>query len=209
MADVVDYFTDDQFRTIIGDTHSPYKYEESDVERAQKEVIDRLERWSKTSWQSRERLDRSRSNVPLVTIKRVPIIDVASIVLNGVELDLSLVNIDPVAGIARWGDWSPGRPPKFAEGFVPVLVTYTYGFNEDVPAAVMRPCVQAAASLLDGEEGRSKIPRNTTKYSTERTDISMGRRGSVDPWPWDPRATDDIRAYWNPFRPRGWITSVA
>jgi hypothetical protein len=210
MPDLSDYFTYDDFRAITGDTGSPFKYEEPDIDRAQAEVIDRVERWSKSSWKARERVETQRVILPLMMTQRLPIVEVVSIHLERTDTDLTLddVDIDPLSGVIRWGDWSD-RKPLFDGGYQRFTITYTFGFDEDpIPAGVMRPCIQAASTLLDGEEKRSKIPRNTTKYSAERTDISLGRRGSVPPFPWDPRATDDLRAYWDPNRPRTHIHSV-
>lgn len=210
MPEYTDYFTDDDFRSISGDTSAPYKYPPEDVERAQKEIIDRVERWAKTSWKLRDRTETHRKNAGLLNTKRGPIVELISVTLNGDLVSEDILDVNEVTGTIRWGNWSPGPAPYFPAGYTPVVVTYTYGFNEDiVPQGIMRPMIQAVTTLLDGEENRSSLPRNTTKYSTERTDISMGRRGSVQPFPWDPRATDDIRGYWDPYRIRNWITSVA
>lgn len=209
-SDYQDYFSDEDFRRVMGDNTSPYDYDPDDVLRAQAEVVDRLEKWARTSWKLRTvTAEIHRRNVPLVTTLRVPIVAIESVTVNGDVVTLSDIQYTSESGIVRWGDWTPGPFPYLTAGSSRLEVTYTYGFDEDtVPMAVMRPCIVATASNLDGEEGRSKIPRNTTRYSAERTDITLGRRGSVEPWPWDPRATDDIRGYWLSRRPRS-IMQVA
>jgi hypothetical protein len=204
---VADYFDETDFRELAHDKTSPFKYETTDIDRAQEEVIQRLEKWARTSWKSRTRVDARRENVPLLLTTRIPILTLDSVSIDGTDLDIGGLELNFESGRIRWGDWSlAGQPRLDAPGLI--VITYTYGFDQDdVDWAIRRPCIQAARSLLDGEEERGKIPRNTQRYSSERTDLTLGRRGAGKPFPWDSGASDDIRAYWDPSRPRRFIST--
>lgn len=207
---VADYFTEDDFREVVHDSTSPYRYETADIDRAQEEVIDRLERYARTSWTARARTQTERSTAPLLLFDRVPVLAVTSVTLDGTAFTLSDLEMHFAIGRIRWGDWSiPGSPRLSTPGLVSII--YTYGFDYAagaVPWSIRRPCIQASRTLLDGEEERGKIPRNTLRYSSERTDLTLGRRGAGKPWPWDSGASDDIRTYWDSSRPRQFISTV-
>lgn len=206
-AGFLDYFTEDEYRAETDDRTVPFKAEADDIQRTQKEVIDRLERWAYTSWRTRSYREQFWSDIPLFLTKRIPIVTGSMVItVNDDVMDLTDVTIDEASGEVRWGDWSAPRWARWTSRML-IVVTYDYGFGE-VPDAIKTPCIQATESRLQGEEGGSKIPRNVTSYSTERTDFNLGRRGVNKPWPWDPRASDDIRGYWDPRRPRGMMKSV-
>lgn len=207
MADS-DYFTAEDFRELAKDRTSPFKYSDDDITRAQEEVIGRLEKWARTSWKARSDVYAERRKAPLVLVPRVPILTLDAVTVDGSVVDVGNIEANFDVGRLRWGDWSiPGMPAFGSPGLV--VVEYTYGLDQDdVEWQIRRPCIQASRSLLDGEEERGKIPRNTQRYSSERTDITLGRRGAGKPFPWDSGASDDIRAYWEPSRPRQIISTT-
>lgn len=216
---VADYFSLATFREHEGDNTSPHRYSESDMLRGQAETIDCFERWGHTSFSTRtDRIEVQRRNAPLVLTRCLPVVAVTEILIDGVALDLARDDLDIglATGIIRWGTWDWGyTTPRLIDGwgrgFAQLQLTYDYGYGyamADMPEGIVTPLCDAAASRLDGEEGRGKIPRNTQRYSAERTDITMGRRGAVRPFPWDQRASDDVRAYWDTFRPRSIISTV-
>ena len=209
-----DYYTTAEFRSTVADITVPHRYDDTDIARAQDEVIRRFEFWARTSWKQRTRAETHQSNVALVVLTRLPISSLTSVVLDGDTLTLADLQVDYAAGIIRWGDWSLSAPRLSPPGLV--VVTYKFGYNEDsgIPEHVIedwsikRPCIDAAKTLLDGEEGRGKVPRNALRYSSERTDITLGRRGAGKPFPWDARASDDLRAYIEPRRAKGWVATT-
>lgn len=201
-----DYFTEAEFREVVGDRTIPYRFSTADIARAQNEVEDRFERWARMSWTTRTFTQKKRTNIPLVVLHRGPIISVSSWSIDGTTFDTGLLTVEELPATVRWGDWTEGSRPKVnAPGMV--TITFDYGFAEvdvdDIVTnwSVKRPLIQAASSLLDGEEHRGKIPRNARRYSSERTDIVLGGVGSTKPFPWDPRASDDVKSYVLPFRP--------
>lgn len=201
-----DYFTEAEFREVSGDDKAPFRFSPADIARAQAEVERRFERWARMSFTTRTISQATRTNIPLVILYRSPIISVDAWSIDGTAYDPALLTIEADAATVRWGDWTGGsRPVVNAPGVA--VFDYTYGFA-DVDGdgivqdwSVKRPLIQAAVSLLDGEEHRGKIPRNARRYSSERTDIVLGGVGSTKPFPWDPRASDDVRSYVLPFRP--------
>lgn len=200
-----DYFTVEDYRAETGDRTVPYKADDDDIFRGQQEVIDRLERWAYTSWSRRSTSQQRWMEYPLFTLKRLPIIaDSLVVTLDGQALTDYTLNSE--TGEVRWGDWSGLRAPWLRQKVL-VVATFDFGYQL-VPEAVRSACIQATESKIRGEEGKSKIPRNATAYSTERTDFTLGRRGVNKPWPWDPRASDDMRGYWDPKRPRGKMAAV-
>lgn len=207
-----DYFDVPEFRQKVKDTTSPYTYDDADIMEAQEEVIDHLETWARTSWKLRaDRIESRRSPAPLIVLGRIPVAAIAYVKIDGTALTLTDLEQNWDAGIIRWGDWSvPGEPILNRDRPGLWEVKYSFGFDyDDVPLSIRRPCIQAAQSLMDGEESRGNVPRNTLRYSTERTDITLGRRGAGQPFPWDPRASDDIRAYWQPHRPRSTVSTAS
>lgn len=203
MATEADYFTIEEFRDVIGDEHSAYKYEESRVMRAQSEVVGRLESWARTSWRRRSAILTERVNAQQILFRHVPIIEVTGFTVAGEAINEDLWLTNQATGIFYWGDWVTQQPPVI--DWTIAVLEYDYGWDyedDEIPWEVKTPCIEATASRLLNSGTNSKIPRNTLRYSTERTDITMGRRGAGRPFPWDGRATDDIRAYWEPMRPR-------
>ena len=200
-----DYFTDEEYREVTGDSKEPLKVQPEDVERGQIEAIERLEIWARTAWQVREVTQTLRVDIPSFLIHKTPIVEVSEFLVDDVSFtDVDYI-IDLENGIVRWDDWTTGAPvfePRAA-----VTITYTYGFDE-VPMAVKRPLIQAVRNLLTYEEGRSKLPRNVSSYGTERASFQMrADRGLIRPWPWDERSSQDVRSYWEQFRPKSYITA--
>lgn len=198
-----DYFSVDEFRATTGDRSVPFVFDDEDILLNQQEVVERLERWAKTSWRIRDGSWTTVNRYPDILLPHVPIIPGSvSVTLDGTAL--TDIAVDLLGGRVTWGIWDV---PPLLDNIVGLwAVTYQYGFD-DVPRSVSRPCMQATESLMRLQEDRSKIPRNATKYSSERTDITTGRRGAIQPWPWDARASDDLRAWWQSFRPVGLMVS--
>lgn len=220
MALTVDYFTEDEFRETTGDVKSPYKYELDAIDRAQDEIIDRLERWGKTSWSTRSITETfSNLGTPLLLLRRIPVIAISDFTQGGLAVDE--YNLDLEEGSLRWGTWVFADPPVITAGQA-VSVSYTYGFalsNANVPWSVKRPCIRAARSLLRLEQANN-MPENVSRYSTEKTQfdflVDAGFARTVggklvqiqnEPWPWDSRSSRDIRSYWDSRRPRSIVTT--
>lgn len=147
---------------------------------------------------------------PLILLPKLPILHIVSVYENDDEVTAADITnyssddylADMAAGIIRWGDWCSWPRPT-TDGPNKITITYDYGYTE-TPEEVKTPCVQAVETRLDSQEGRGRIPRNVTQYTTERTTFVFGMGVKpVVPWPWDANASEDIRSYWEETRPRG------
>lgn len=90
--------------------------------------------------------------------------------------------------------------------YSPTLVEVTYEYGHVVtPRAVRRACIEATASLVRGDGG-SRIPSNTSEYTTEGTTIVLDSIATDEyPWPWDSGASRSMRVYWERRRPRTFL----
>lgn len=205
-----DYFTEAEYRAVTGDTKSPYEAEAEDIDRAQEEVIERLEGWARSAWRPRTYRQVVRIDEPQIALGRVPVRTIASVTVDAQALvDYQLSS----GGIVRWGWGLPfvDREDRIfpAMGTVTAIIVFDYGF--DAPTwAVKRPCILAAQTLLARDPARrGKLPPNTTRYSVNNTDLTLERIPGEPlpaPWPWDADASEAIQTYWGPKRPRRFVS---
>lgn len=196
------YFSEAEYREVTGDDGSPPKASTSDISRSHDEVVARLEAWARSAWVPRSTTQTEIGWNPLVLLSRQPLRSITTFTADGDTV--TDYDVD-AGGLVRWLDWSNDRVPRF---FSPATISVTYSYGFDAPGwEVKRPCIQAAESLLGKQEGRSRIPKNVTAYRTEGTSFDLSRDvGSrTRPWPWDPYASNDIRQFWEPFRPKSFV----
>lgn len=199
-----DYFTEEDYRSVMNDNGSPVTNEWPALERAQSEVVERLERWAKTSWKEREGIYRGLTKVPSVELPHVPVTSVDEFLVGG---EAYTAGITFAGGVVTWNDWSFGVPPPFP-ATIAVEITYTFGFNDaDVRWAIRRPVIEASAELLRTLRRDKKFPRKVNRVSSEGTTLELDTQRGARPWPWDPRSSDDVRRYWENSRPRRFIGS--
>jgi hypothetical protein len=209
-----DYVTLDEFNAAAGTAYAVTDDEALIVKAVQSEVIDRLESWAHSAWpnivaeddvpegaimgyatEPREFSQRVYGSRSDVLLSRVPVIEIDTVTheavsLTGYELDLPVGLILP--------------PSPLPASLAPVIVTYRYGFTE-TPEAIKAPVIRALVSRVAQRlsQSDSRIPANTRQLTTETaTFVFDGERLDARPWPWDPDATNDVRAYWDSSRPR-------
>lgn len=206
-----DYFTEDEYRTITGDDTVPYKAKRSEIMVAHEEAMERLESYARSAWRPKYARQVFRTNRPLITLKRYPISAISGLTVDGSTWTAGDdwlsgdFTVDEESGVIRLGDWRGGDP--FWDYDVAIEIDYVYGFNE-VPWAIKRPMIEACASLIRAWEGDSKLPRNTSTYTADRTTVELRKdRGLIKPWPWDERASQDVRSYWESYRPKSYFTT--
>lgn len=201
-----DYFSEEEYRQVSGDDTVPYKADRNEILRAQEEAIDRLESYSRSAWRPKFVTDTFHTVRPVFSLKRYPIQQVLSLTVDGYPwaVDSDFI-FDLESGVARQVGWAAGDP--YWDSPVYVQISYVYGFTE-VPWTIKRPMIEACQTLIEGWAGESKVPRNTSRYSTERSSFELRKdRGLIRPWPYDERASQDIRAYWENYRPKTYITT--
>lgn len=207
-----DYFTEAEYRAVTGDTKSPYEAELEDIERAQEEVIERLEGWAHAAWRPRTYRQVVRIDQPQIALGRVPVRTITSLTLDGTTIASSDYQLSS-SGVIRWGWGLPfiDRADRVfpTMGYATAVIVYSYGF--DAPSwAVKRPCILAAQTLLAEDPARrGKLPKNTTRYSVSNTDLTLERVPGEPlpvPWPWDADASEAIQGYWGPKRPRRFVS---
>lgn len=207
------YFTRAEFRAYANDPDdgSP-RYTDDDIDRAQIEVIERLERWARSAWptvstatppvagdgaaeSARSVTETHDGGGAVILLDRVPVISP----LTTFEIDGAAVDADAYTLGDDQGVITLDSATKAGAGII--TVTYNYGAVV-TPQAIKRPAMRAAQSLLDSEGGRSRIPRNVREYRTEQTTFVMTDDRPRAPWPWDLDASEDVRTWWDPERPR-------
>lgn len=226
-----DYFTRAEFRAWAGDTGEVPHYDDSDIDDAQAEVIDRLEAWGKTSWANVTGVAGDGtaavyrvaaelvSGAGTLVLSRIPVHEFTSLTIEGATdvLDAAGYRADLDAGIVRigvdvWG-WPVAvldplfgleiRRPRFA-------AVYSYGWGA-CPRSVKTSAMAATRSRIDGWNRRpggaqgTRIPSNTRRLSSSRADLEFDEKAATDPtppWPWDAAASGEIVSYWEGRRPR-------
>lgn len=82
-----------------------------------------------------------------------------------------------------------------------IQVTYTYG-HTSTPWAIKRAAMLATKSLLTQKAGKSKVPANVSRHTTEGTTFEFNQEDEDKrPWPWDDDASESVRSYWGSDRP--------
>jgi hypothetical protein len=206
-----EYFTETEFRDLAQDEDAPQKYETEDIERAHDEVVDRLELWARSSWGPPRTAKLKKVQMrAFLDLSRVPIIDFTTFTVGGTAMVPAEYDVDNSGGQVMWGDWADGIPSEMELGPYVVEVEWTYGFDLDVaeiPWGVKRPVIKAANSLLVPDKRKAKIPANTRSFSTQRANFDLRfERAQTKPWPWDEGASSQVRAYWDPFRWRAYMS---
>jgi len=211
MVALGEYFTEDEFREITRDEDSPQKFETADIERGHNEVVNRLEAWARSCW-GPPRTYRLRRLVvkSYLDLSRIPVIDITSFTLGGQTVDPTAFEFDAMGGELAWGDWTNMPAPALVGGPAWVVVEWTYGHDldvADVPWEIKRPCIKAARSLLLPDKRDTKIPPNARSYSTQRANFDLRfERAQTKPWPWDEGMSSQVRAFWDPFRWRAYMS---
>lgn len=199
-----DYFTVAEFREVTGDENTPQRrYEDTDILETQEEVVGYLEQWAHSAWVPRTATEASLLRVGQLYTQHVPVRSVSAWSLSGTAQVPTSYTLELNAGIIRFGDWEFGLPKLWP--YQASILVYDYGFTTP-PRLVKSACIKATRSMLDEEEGRSKIPARTVRYSSERTDIELTLDDDIQPWPWDPTQSARMRAYWGRHRPRTLIS---
>ena len=206
----LEYFTAEEFREVAQDDQSPSTYDDDEILRGHDEVVNRLELWGRTSWFVRQYTLYRLVSHGYLNLSRTPVIDVVSFDLGGDAVSASDYIVDLEGGRIMWGDWAGGVPILDGGPFLGE-VTWTYGFAatdaSEVPWDIKRPVILATASLLRPQKQKSKIPPNTRSYTTGRTSFDFRfERAQTRPWPWDESMSSQVRAVWDPFRFRSYVS---
>jgi hypothetical protein len=212
MYELGEYFTEDEFRDVTMDDTAPRKFETEQIDRAHREVIQRLENWARTSWKKRTyRLQKLlyRSQIDL---SRGPVISITAFTIGGEDVnDPATYVLDQTAGSLSFGDWYlEGPAPLLEGGPYNTVVEWEYGFDldaDDIPWSIKRPCIQAAKSLMVPIVRTTDVPANARSYSSRGVSIDLRfQRSQTRPWPWDESMSAQVRAEWDPLRWRTYIS---
>jgi len=211
------YFTEDEFRELVRDEKSPERYTTEAIERAHDEVVERLEAWARTSWLSQTATKRRWVNRARVLLDKIPVIEVTTFTLDGTAVDEDSYDLDPASGEVRWGsNWRFGAP-WFPQ---PVLVEmeWEYGleyapagtdgsYGDPIPWSIKRPAILACRSLMLPQTRDANIPSNARTYNTGRTSFDLRNpRSQTRPWPWDDAMSAQVRAAYEPYRFRQYVS---
>lgn len=200
-----DYFSEEEYRAVVRDEEVGDRAQWPDIERYQMEVIERLEAWARAAWRRRTRTERIRVGATRFALSRVPVISVNAATFDGVALAGHQFESN---GVFRWGeidnDWQTLEYSGILE------VTYTYGFDA-VPWSIKRPCIEATQALAWSADPENNIPPNTESYTNQGTTIRFAQVDPYDvcePWPWNERASAEVRSFWERHRPRRFIVGA-
>jgi hypothetical protein len=154
VAEHHDYFRRSEFRAVTGDDTAPYRYRDAAIDRAQQEVIERLEIWANTAW-------------PNVIIYNTCSILTATNALTAVTGTFTVSQVGTTIRVAGAG----------AAGVD--LVTQITAFTDSTHvtlAANAGTTVTAAATYVDGD-GIAAAPRAYVDYlySVNWPNISLSR----------------------------------
>lgn len=206
----LEYYSEEEFREVAQDQDSPSKYDVDEIQRGHDEVVRRLEMWARSSWVTRSwRVFRLVSH-QYINLSRTPVQNITSFDLAGEPVLAADYVLDLEGGRIMWGDWSFGVP-LIEEGPLLAEIDWTFGFGattpDDIDWDIKRPTILATMSLLRPQKERSKIPPNTRSLSTSRTSFDFRfERAQTRPWPWDESMSSQIRATWDPFRYRSYMS---
>lgn len=128
----------------------------------------------------------------MLFLGRIPVIELLVVSPSGSSpIDPAECVLRPRLGIVEL----PGQPKGWC------AVTYSYGHLR-CPRQVRRPAMAATLSLLRDSQP-TKIPTTATQVTTESTTFVFGGKPAWRaPWPWDEAASDAVRTWWGPSRPR-------
>lgn len=201
-----DYFTRAEFDAAF----PAHGYTGAQVDAAQAEVIEALEKWAHSAWPNvtgtdgdgtaankRTATDTFDGGEDTFTLSHVPVDSITSVTVDETALTTDAYYLyaeeAQVVGATELGLYPRG-----------VVVVYRYGYGL-TPWSIKRTAMQATKALLEEQKGAkagSKIPPRTSQYSTEGTTFVFGDNDKpVMPWPWDENASRDVRAYWESEKP--------
>lgn len=208
----IDYFTRAEFREYANDpAGASERYSNADIDRAQAEVIERLEAWAHTAWPNvtgangdgtaaarratSETLDAYDAQLVLAAYPIVAPLTAFTAGDPPTTVPLTSYDVHPERGLIEFGSELEVRLPRH------YVVTYSYGYTA-TPMSIKRPAMQATKTLLDRGEGRSGIPPNVRTYTTETATFEFDEEPDqpYKPWPWDESASRDVRSFWLPNR---------
>jgi hypothetical protein len=145
---------------------------------------------------------------PHLFLPKVPVLSVTSFTAAGSAVDATEYVLVPTTGEVRLGSWPNALPGRLYEPLLTEVV-YTYGFDldvADIPWSVKRPLIRATASLIK-QLRPTKIPPTATEYRSRGAALNIRfERSQTQPWPWDEAMSAQVRAYWNPSRPRSYVS---
>jgi hypothetical protein len=205
----LEYFTEEEFREVAQDEDSPSKFDEADIVRAHDEVVKRLELWARTSWVTREWSMKKLVTHSYINLSRIPVQAITTFNLGGDAVAPGDYDLDAEGGKIVWGDWSEGVPLMDSVWIAELVWDYGFGFTDpaDIDWDIKRPSILAAKSLLVPQKRPNKIPPNTRSYTTGRTSFDLRfERSQTKPWPWDEGMSSQLRAAWEPFRYRMYVS---
>jgi hypothetical protein len=206
----LEYYSLEDFREVANDQDSPSKFDDDEIERGHDEVVRRLEGWARSSWVTRTwRLFRLVQHGYL-NLSRTPILSITSFDLAGESVLGDDYVLDAEGGRLMWGDWTTGVPILDGGPFL-AEVEWEFGFGAADPAdidwEIKRPTILATASLLRPQKERTKVPPNARSFSTNRASFDLRfERATTRPWPWDEAMSSQVRAAWDPFRFRSYMS---